>query len=166
MLLTGLGVGALASQLGAVTVSAVPDEDTGEVGGLQNTMTNLGASLGTALAGSVLIAALTTSFIQGIQENPAVPPEVASAAEVELAGGIAFVSDAQLETALADAGVPADEAAVIQEENTSARIDGLKASLAVLALFVVLALYFTRRIPMEPVGSEREPGTTPAAAPS
>ena len=33
---------------GAVTVSAVPDKDTGEVGGLQNTMTNLGASLGTA----------------------------------------------------------------------------------------------------------------------
>ena len=60
MLLAGLGIGALASQLGAVTVSAVPDEETGEVGGLQNTLTNLGASLGTALAGSVLIASLTT----------------------------------------------------------------------------------------------------------
>jgi len=42
MLLAGLGVGALASQLGAVTVSSVPDEVTGDVGGLQNTMTNLG----------------------------------------------------------------------------------------------------------------------------
>jgi MFS family permease len=165
MLLTGLGVGALASQLGAVTVSAVPDKDTGEVGGLQNTMTNLGASLGTALAGSVLIAALTTTFIQGIQENPAVPPEVASAAEVELAGGIPFVSNAQLETALADAGVPEDEADVILEENEAARITGLKASLAVLALFVVLALYFTRRIPIEPVGSHSESGTM-AASPS
>jgi MFS family permease len=158
MLLTGLGVGALASQLGAVTVSAVSDEDTGEVGGLQNTMTNLGASLGTALAGSILIAALTSSFIQGIQENPAVPPEVASSAEVQLAGGIPFVSDAQLETALADAGVPPEEAAAIQEENTAARITGLKASLSVLALFVVLALYFTRRIPTEPVGSTPERG--------
>ncbi|HEX5949362.1 MAG TPA: MFS transporter, partial [Actinomycetota bacterium] len=36
LLLAGLGVGALASQLGAVTVSAVPDELSGEVGGLQN----------------------------------------------------------------------------------------------------------------------------------
>ena len=86
MLLAGLGVGALASQLGAVTVSAVPDKETGEVGGLQNTMTNLGASLGTALAGSILIAALTTAFIQGIEDNPDVPPEVSSGAEVELAG--------------------------------------------------------------------------------
>ena len=43
MLLAGLGVGALASQLGSVTVSSVPDEQSGEVGGLQNTVTNLGA---------------------------------------------------------------------------------------------------------------------------
>ena len=51
MLLAGLGIGALASQLGSVTVSAVPDEQSGEVGGIQNTVTNLGASIGTALSG-------------------------------------------------------------------------------------------------------------------
>ncbi len=73
MLLAGLGLGALASQLGSVTVSAVPDEQSAEVGGLQNTVTFLGASIGTALAGAVLISALTTSFIAGIQDNPAVP---------------------------------------------------------------------------------------------
>ena len=153
MLLTGLGVGALASQLGAVTVSAVPDKETGEVGGLQNTMTNLGASLGTALAGSILIAALTTSFVQGIQDNPDVPPEVSSAAEVELAGGIPFVSNAQLESALQDAGVSSVQAEAIITENEQARINGLRASLSVLAVFVVAALYFTRLIPMEPVGT-------------
>jgi hypothetical protein len=128
-------------------------------------MTNLGASLGTALAGSILIGVLTASFIQGIQENPAVPPEVAAGAEVELAGGIPFVSDAQLETALADAGVAPEEAAVIQEENTSARITALKASLALLAVVVVLALYFTRRIPTEPVGSTPERGLESAIPP-
>ncbi len=73
MLLAGLGVGALASQLGSVTVSAVPDEKAAEVGGLQNTATNLGASIGTALAGAVLISALTTSFFTGINGNAAVP---------------------------------------------------------------------------------------------
>ena len=51
LLLAGLGIGALASQLGAVTVSAVPDEDSPEGGGLQNTGTNLGASIGTAWPG-------------------------------------------------------------------------------------------------------------------
>ena len=75
MLLAGLGVGALASQLGSVTVSSVPDEQSGEVGGLQNTITNLGMSIGTALTGAILIAALTTSFLTGIQNNPDVPAQ-------------------------------------------------------------------------------------------
>ena len=44
LLLAGSGLGAMASQLGSVTVSAVPDEQSGEVGGLQNTGTQLGAS--------------------------------------------------------------------------------------------------------------------------
>ncbi|MGW6840920.1 hypothetical protein [Streptomyces sp. NPDC054958] len=49
--LIGLGIGLLASQLGAVTVSAVPDEQSAVVGGIQNTVTDLGASIGTAVAG-------------------------------------------------------------------------------------------------------------------
>src|SRR5213075_1745288 len=76
LLLIGLGMGALASQLGSVTVSAVPDDQSPEVGGLQNTATQFGASLGTALAGSVLITALTASFLSGIAQNPAVPAAV------------------------------------------------------------------------------------------
>ena len=73
MLLAGLGMGSLASQLGSVTVSSVPDEQSGEVGGLQNTVTNLGISVGTALTGAIVIAALSSSFLTGVQENPAVP---------------------------------------------------------------------------------------------
>jgi MFS family permease len=156
MLLAGLGVGALASQLGAVTVSSVPDEVTGDVGGLQNTMTNLGASLGTALAGSVLIAGLTASFIQGIQENPAIPQDVSSQAEVELSSGVPFVSDSDLESALEDAGVAPAKADAVVETNTTARIDGLRVSLAILALIAVLALFLTRLLPTDPVGGKRK----------
>jgi hypothetical protein len=156
LLFVGLGVGAFASQLGAVTVSAVPDEQSGEVGGLQNTMTNLGASLGTALAGSVLIAALTTAFIQGVQQNPTVPPSIVSAAEVELAQGVPFVSNADLQAALDAAGVASGEAAAIVEENEAARIAGLRASTAVLALLTVVALFLTRLIPAVPVGGSSQ----------
>ncbi len=154
MLLAGLGVGALASQLGAVTVSSVPDEVTGEVGGLQNTMTNLGASLGTALAGSILIAGLTASFIQGIQDNPAIPRDLSSQAEVELASGVPFVSDADLESALRERGVGAAQAEAILDTNAEARIDGLRVSLAVLSLLAVLALFMTKLLPTIPVGGK------------
>jgi MFS family permease len=154
LLLAGFGVGALASQLGAVTVSAVPDQVTGDVGGVQNTMTNLGASLGTAVAGSILIATLTSTLLLGLGANPQVSAEVAQNAQVELAGGVPFVSDAQLETALADAGLPADEVSAIVDENEAARIDALRASLAALAVVAALALFFSRLLPTAPVGSE------------
>jgi len=58
------------------------------VGGLQNTLTKPRASIGTALAGAVLISALSSSFFNGIQNNPKVPENVASKAQVELAAGI------------------------------------------------------------------------------
>lgn len=153
LLLAGLGVGALASQLGAVTVSSMPDEMSGEVGGLQNTATNLGASLGTALAGSVLIGALTASFLSGLQSNPDVPPEVASSASVELAGGVPFVSDQDLDDALAEAGVPDETAQAILDTNESARIDALRLSLTVLAAIAVVGLFFTRLLPRSPAGA-------------
>ncbi|MGZ4435615.1 MAG: MFS transporter [Trebonia sp.] len=149
MLLAGLGIGALASQLGSVTVSSVPDEQSGEVGGVQNTVTNLGASIGTALSGAILISALTASFLGGVQNNPAVPKDLAAKAQVELAGGIPFMSDTDLKTQLDKAGVAPKTADAIVEENASARIDGLRTSLSLLALVALIALFASRRIPTQ-----------------
>ena len=147
MLLAGLGIGALASQLGAVTVSSVPDERTGEVGGLQNTVTNLGASIGTALAGAVLISALTTSFFTNLDANPDVPDRVVSEAEVQLTSGVPFLSDKDLEAALDEANVRPDVADEIVDDNAEARIDGLRAAMAVLALLAIAAVIAGRRLP-------------------
>jgi hypothetical protein len=149
----GLGSGGLASQLGAVAVSAVPDEQSPEVGGLQNTASQFGASLGTAFAGSILIAALTASFLSRVSNNPDVPPQVASQANIQLAEGVPFVSDAQLETALHEAGVDPETTRAIVDVNEEARLDGLRTALALLAIFTVVALFFTRRIPTTQPGS-------------
>jgi MFS family permease len=156
MLLAGLGIGALASQLGSVTVSSVPDEQSGEVGGLQNTVTNLGASIGTALSGAVLIAALTTSLIAGIQNNPAVPSDLKAKANTELASGVPFLSDKDLHAALDKAGVPNATADEIVKENANARIDALRSSLSVVALIALIALLTTMRIPTRQPSAQPE----------
>jgi len=164
MVLVGLGIGALASQLGSVTVSAVPDERSAEVGGVQNTATNLGASIGTAVAGSVLIIVLTSSFITGIQENPQVPDSVKQQASVELAGGIPFISNTDLEQAMQDAGQPEDVTQAVLDANASARVAGLKTALGVLAMIAIVALFFTRRIPNVQAGDEGASASKQAAA--
>ena len=120
-------------------------------------MTNLGASIGTALAGAVLISALTTSFLTGVTHNPNVPKDVASKAQVELAGGIPFMSDKDLQAQLNKAGVPAKTADAIVTENANARIDGLRSSLSLLAIVALIALFATRRIPAQ------QPSASPAS---
>ncbi|MFE2876160.1 MFS transporter [Streptomyces roseus] len=155
LLLIGLGMGALASQLGAVTVSAVPDEQSAEVGGIQNTVTNLGASIGTAVAGSILITVLTASFLATIEQSPAIPDEVKNQANVRLTGGAPFLSDAQLTAALEEAGANSEVSQAALGANATARIDGLRAALGILALAALTALFFTQRIPATQPGASR-----------
>ena len=169
LILAGLGIGSLASQLGSVTVSSVPTSQSGEVGGIQNTVTNLGASIGTALAGTILIAVLTTTFLGTVANDPAVPKEMSSQAQVQLSAGIPFVSDADLGATLQKAGVPPDTSQAIVNDNASARINGLRAALAVLALLALLGLALTRRLPTVQPGNRTDnapddPGSSAEAA--
>jgi hypothetical protein len=84
---------------------------------------------------------------------------VSDQAQVELAAGVPFVSDAQLESALEDAGLDETTAAAVVDENASARLRALRGALAVIASVALLALFFTGRVPT------RQPGST-AATPS
>ena len=157
MLLIGLGIGCLASQLGAVTVSAVPDDQSAEVGGVQNTMTNLGASIGTAVAGSILIAATASGFSSNIQHNPAFPDSVKSQAHVKLEGGVPFVSDADVKAALDKANANTEQSEAALSDYQDARINGLRSSLAILAVLVLVALFYAQRIPSIQPGDAKKP---------
>jgi hypothetical protein len=132
----------------------VPDEDSPEVGGVQNTATNLGASFGTAVAGSIMIAAVASSFLANIQQSPTIPPNVKSQAQVELAGGVTFISDADLEAALDEANVDPATSDPALEAYGEARIDGLRSALAILAVLALNALLFAQRIPTTQPGTK------------
>ena len=170
MLIIGFGIGALASQLGNVTVSSVPTDKSSEVGGLQNTAGQLGASIGTALAGSILIAALTASFLAGIEANPNVPQSMKTQANTNLAAGAPFVSQSDAQAQLDKAGVPKDVSSEVIKEYNKSQIAGLRTALSILAVMGVIALFFTGRMPRKQPGSEvtdddePAPGAEPALA--
>jgi hypothetical protein len=121
-----------------------------------------GASIGTALAGAILISAVTASFFSGIQNNPAIPDNLTVNAQTQLATGVPFVSDKNLQKALDDAGVPKEAANAAADENTQARIAGLRSALALLALISLFALLFTRGIPTVQPGAPSGPRSPPA----
>ena len=161
LILMGLGLGALASQLGAVTVSAVSEKETAEVGGLQNTATNLGASMGTALIGSVLIATLSTVALTGVADSPEVSDAVKSQISTELVGGVPFVSDEQLTAGLTAAGVSPAEIATISDINANARLEALQIAFALVGMVAIASLFITSRIPTRPPGEAETAGAPP-----
>ena len=56
LLLVGLGIGVMLTSSVNVVQSAFPESDQGDISGLSRSVSNLGSSMGTALAGSVLVA--------------------------------------------------------------------------------------------------------------
>jgi hypothetical protein len=156
--LFGVGAGLLMSQLGNVIMSSVDPSKTNEAGGLQGTAQNLGASLGTALIGAVLIAALTSGFVARVQENPDLSPTVREQVAQVAEQGIPVVPVADVEQAALDAGLSAEEAQAVADDYGEAELDGLKRAILAVALFGVISLWFTRNLP-----ARAQPATAPQA---
>jgi hypothetical protein len=120
--------------------------------------------MGTALAGSLMIAAVTTSFIANIQASSAIPDRVKSDAKVQLAGGVPFVSDADLEAALDEQHLSSRATEDALDAYRDARLDGLRSALGILAVLAIVALFFAQRIPERQPGEEAAPGVAAAGA--
>jgi MFS family permease len=58
--LIGLGLGTMLTPSVNVVQSAFPEHQQGEISGLSRSISNLGSSFGTAVAGTILVAGLTT----------------------------------------------------------------------------------------------------------
>ena len=147
MFVIGAGLGLLVSQIGNVNMSAVPEEKSSEVGGLQGTFQNLGSSLGTALIGSVMIASLTTTFTQKIAANPNISQGVSSTIAQNNQAGIPIASSAQVEAAATSAGLDTVTTSELVDEYESAQMQSLKNSLVFLIILCVLTLPLSRGIP-------------------
>jgi EmrB/QacA subfamily drug resistance transporter len=151
--LFGVGAGLLLSQLGNVIMSSVDPSKTNEAGGLQGTAQNLGASLGTALIGSVLIAALSTGFVTRVEENPAVPPSARERVVQVAEQGIPIVAVDEVEDIAREAGLSSAESAALADDYGDAQLQGLKRAIGAVGIFAVLSLWFTRRLPARPAAA-------------
>jgi EmrB/QacA subfamily drug resistance transporter len=165
----GTGVGLLISQLGNVIMSSVGEEQSNEAGGLQGTAQNLGASLGTALVGSVLLAALASGFTSKIESNPSLPQRVQQQIVASVQDGIDIVPVSQVEQIARDGGLSRNQAEAVANDYGEAQLNALKTSLLVVAFAGIVALWFTRKLPARALAGEEaeaqpaerdEPGTS------
>jgi MFS family permease len=96
LLLIGLGVGAMLTPSVNIVQSSFPESLQGEISGLSRSVSNLGSSLGTAIAGTILVAGIT-----------ATPGRAYGVAMISLAvvGLIGLVAAVMLPTKLAAVGL-------------------------------------------------------------
>ena len=146
MFLAGSALGLLASQLGNVNMSSVTETQTSEVGGLQGVFQNLGSSLGTALIGSILIGALSTSFASGVAQSD-LSSEVRATISQATQGGVEIVPVADVEEIGEEAGLSAEDAGQLATIYRESQLSSLRIAFFGLIVISLLSLLFSRGIP-------------------
>ncbi len=160
MFFAGAALGLLASQIGNVTMSSVTEKETSEVGGMQGVFQNLGSSLGTALIGSMLIAALTTSFTAGVATSD-LPDTVKVAVTERSTGAIPIVPVSAVSTIATQAGLTEADAAQLDRIYTESQVSSLRTAFFVLIVIALLSLLLSRGIPNAvPEPRTRKPDVT------
>jgi Na+/melibiose symporter-like transporter len=152
----GVGAGLLISQLGNVIMSSVDPSHSNEAGGLQGTAQNLGASVGTALIGAIMLTFLTSAFVSNISDNPALSQKTQTAITQAAAdNGLDVVPIPTVEAAAQDAGLSAHDAEAVASDYGDALLGALSKSLAGVGVLALLGLLLTRGLPAR--SAQREP---------
>jgi EmrB/QacA subfamily drug resistance transporter len=162
MAVLGIGMGLIVSQLGNVVQSSVGEDDRGEAGGLQFTAQQLGASLGTALIGAVVISGLIAGFSGKVSEDPRISQSVKQEVGVRLEGDVSFVSTDDVRRAAEKAGLDQATTNALVDSYSEAQLTALKTGLLFAALLVCAAFLTTRRLPTAVPTARGSPQAAPA----
>ena len=73
LMLFGLGMGFVMAQASNMTLSAVSVEESGEASGVNNTLRQIGSSLGSAVIGAILLTNLSSGLLGGIKSSTVLP---------------------------------------------------------------------------------------------
>ena len=133
LLIAGTGLGLLVSQLNNFILGPIEEERVSEAAGVNSAGQSFGLSFGLALAGGILLAALSVSFVNMTESSDVIPPADQETISEVLEDNAEFVSTTQLEELLAD------QPEEIQDEIIRINSDAGNLALQVAMLVPVLA---------------------------
>jgi EmrB/QacA subfamily drug resistance transporter len=116
--IVGLGIGCVLSQVSNMVMSSAPADAVDEASALNSTAANLGNSIGTALLGAVLIAALAYGIVGGLQKSSVLTPQQQQTIAAAVEEDVQVVSTTELEAALSE--LPAETRGEIVDINEEA----------------------------------------------
>jgi MFS family permease len=136
LLIAGSGLGLLVSQLNNYILAPIEEVRVSEAAGVNSAGQSFGLSFGLAVAGGLLLAALSLSFIDMTQSSDVIPPAEQELIADALEDNAQLVSTTQLEELLAD---QPDE---IRDEIVRINSDAGNLALQVAMLVPILACLF------------------------
>jgi hypothetical protein len=145
LIVQGVGFGIAFAQLANITLSAVSVQEAGEASGINNTFRQLGATLGTAILGAILIAAVQTNLTDGFNSSSKIP----SVIKPKLAAGVKAQVQSLGQDTSGQAGGKLPQPVV--DEITTLRNDalakGVHETLAYGSGILALGVLFSFRLP-------------------
>ncbi|MPV90190.1 MFS transporter, partial [Georgenia ruanii] len=133
LVVAGCGLGMLVSQLNNYTLAPVPEERASEAAGVNSASGNFGLSFGLAVAGGLMLAALSISFTALTDASDVIPSAQKATIAAVLEEDAEVVSDTALQAVLAD------EPPAVQAEILSINDRARSRSLQIAMLVPVLA---------------------------
>jgi len=144
LLIAGSGLGLLVSQLNNYILAPIEEERVSEAAGVNSAGNSFGLSFGLALAGGVLLAALSISFINMTEASDVISPADQAKIVSVLEDNAEFVSTSQLELLLADQ--PDEVAQEVIDINTAAGDLALQVAMLVPVLACLLGFLNSFRL--------------------
>ena len=136
--ITGCGLGLLVSQLNNYTLAPVEEERVSEAAGVNSAAGSFGLSFGLAMAGGIMLAALSVSFTQMTENSEVIPPAQQQQIAAALEDDAEVMSNTQLEEQIT--GQPPAVEAEVVAINNDARNLSLQIALLVPLLAGLLGL--------------------------
>jgi MFS family permease len=157
VLVVGIGLGLIASQVTNVNLASAGPDKTSETGGLQGTAQNLGSALGTALIGSLLLSVLTATFDHRVEGDTALPYGPRHEVSEKTSRGLQFMPAEEAAAGLRQKGVPKPIVSQLESNYATSQVDALKIAIGGVAAIALLGLGVTRRLPSNPLRAPPAP---------
>jgi hypothetical protein len=141
---TGCGLGLLVSQLNNYTLAPVEPVRVSEAAGVNSAAGSFGLSFGLAMAGGLMLAALSVSFTQMTENSETIPPAQQQQIADALEDDAEVMSNTQLEQQIT--GQPPEVEAEVVAINNDARNLSLQIALLVPLLAGLLGLVVSLRM--------------------
>jgi len=138
LIIAGSGLGLLVSQLNNYTLAPIEEERISEAAGVNSAAGSFGLSFGLAMAGGLMLAALSLSFTHQVDNSPIIPPAQQQQITTALENDAEVMSNTQLDQQITDQP-PAVEAEILAINN-HARNLSLQIALLVPLLAGLLGL--------------------------